>query len=313
MAIKKYELVNSDTIEFEGRKLYRIKAIRDIGKEYPKAGMLGGYIESEDNLSHEGDCWVSELALVYDKAQVIDNAKVDGNSRIFDNAVVGGNSYVYNNAKVYGNAKISGYSFIYGNAEVYGNAQVNGRAKVKKIKIRGEDDLDVVITPSGARIYGDVKVYGNASITSHPRISGDAELCETAEIYGDAHVKTGKLTMDIFEDFVGYVHAATGLMPTGEHRLYRLYKRVVKTGPGQYASPYFRDFTYRDGEVSEAVKSNEDRLDISGEGLHVALTAAEADSLFGDITIAVDVAKEDIIACAWGRLRVRKLTVVGQV
>lgn len=59
--MKKYELTN-ECITFTGRKLYRIKALVDFGDV--KAGELGGYIEKEDNLSHDGNAWVSDNAKV---------------------------------------------------------------------------------------------------------------------------------------------------------------------------------------------------------------------------------------------------------
>ena len=43
---KKYELTG-DFIEILGRKLYRIRALRDFS--YVKTGDLGGYIENENN------------------------------------------------------------------------------------------------------------------------------------------------------------------------------------------------------------------------------------------------------------------------
>ena len=55
MMNKKYELTN-DSIEYDGVTLYRIKALRDFNNV--KAGDLGGYIEKEENLSHERDCCV---------------------------------------------------------------------------------------------------------------------------------------------------------------------------------------------------------------------------------------------------------------
>ena len=51
--MKKYELVKSSKIVYGGTTLYRIKALIDI-PNIVKAGELGGYIESEKNLSHEG-------------------------------------------------------------------------------------------------------------------------------------------------------------------------------------------------------------------------------------------------------------------
>ena len=49
---KKYELID-ETQEWNGRILHRIRALADFGDV--KAGELGGWIEKEENLSHNGD------------------------------------------------------------------------------------------------------------------------------------------------------------------------------------------------------------------------------------------------------------------
>lgn len=74
----KYELTD-ETIEFGGRTLYRIKALKDFGGV--KTGDLGGYVESEDNLSHEGMCWIYDDAKVYDNVRIANNAIVFGSSK----------------------------------------------------------------------------------------------------------------------------------------------------------------------------------------------------------------------------------------
>ena len=97
---KKYRLLEDETITIDGRTLYRIEALRDFADV--KKGDKGGYIESEINLSHEGNCWVSGNAWVYGDALVCDNAWVFGNARVYDNARVFGNAWVYGDAKVSG-------------------------------------------------------------------------------------------------------------------------------------------------------------------------------------------------------------------
>lgn len=77
--MKKYELTN-ETIQTEGKKLHRIKALIDFGDV--KAGDLGGFIEKESNLRHLGNAWV------YDNARVCGNASVCGNARVYDDARV---------------------------------------------------------------------------------------------------------------------------------------------------------------------------------------------------------------------------------
>ena len=81
---KKYELLQDRTIEWRGRTLYRICALRDFGSVH--AGDVGGYIECEHNLSQDGDAWVCDDARVYGNAQVCGNAWVCDDARVYGNA-----------------------------------------------------------------------------------------------------------------------------------------------------------------------------------------------------------------------------------
>jgi hypothetical protein len=61
----KYELVHDDTIEYDGHKLTRIRAIRDIKQHNVRAGDLGGYVLGDLSLSQEGDHWIHEGFVCY--------------------------------------------------------------------------------------------------------------------------------------------------------------------------------------------------------------------------------------------------------
>ena len=76
--MKKYELTN-ETMMWCGKILYRIRALTDIGDDV-KSGDLGGWVENENNLSHNGDAWV------YGDAQVYGNAQVCGDAWVMKNA-----------------------------------------------------------------------------------------------------------------------------------------------------------------------------------------------------------------------------------
>ena len=145
---KKYKLTE-ETINVNGKTLYRIKSLKDFGNV--KKGDKGGFIEKECNLSQSGDCWVYDNAKVYNNAKVFDYADIYGNAEIFGNAIVSGN------ARVYGNAKVYHYAMVYDDAEVCDNAIISGNAEV----------------------YHDAAVYGNA------RVFGNAEICGKAEIAND--------------------------------------------------------------------------------------------------------------------------------
>lgn len=106
---KKYELLQDQTIEWRGRTLYRIRALRDF--ESVHAGDVGGYIECERNLSQDGNAWVCGNTRVYD------NARVCGNARVYGNARVCGDALVYGNARVCGNTWVCGDALVYGDAD----------------------------------------------------------------------------------------------------------------------------------------------------------------------------------------------------
>ncbi len=82
---KKYKLTE-EKIQIGSTPIYRIEALKDFG--CVKKGDKGGWIQSEANLSQDGDCWV------FGEARVGDNAQVYGNAEVYDNARVCGNAEV---------------------------------------------------------------------------------------------------------------------------------------------------------------------------------------------------------------------------
>lgn len=100
--MKKYELTG-ETKSIGKHTLYRIRACININGVV-NIGELGGWVESEQNLSHDDNAWVCGDAQVY------------------------GDAWVYDNARVYGYARVCGDARVYGNARVCGDAQVYGDA-----------------------------------------------------------------------------------------------------------------------------------------------------------------------------------------
>ena len=139
--MKKYELT-TETLQFAGRTLHRIKALRDFGSV--KEGQFGGWIENEKNLSQDDNAWIYGEAMVFDNAKVFGNANVFGNARVYDDAKVYDNAWVYGYAKVYdkanvyNNANVFDYAEAYGNVRIYGKATIKGDAKV-------HDDADYIV------------------------------------------------------------------------------------------------------------------------------------------------------------------------
>jgi len=103
---KKYEILKDNFEEIFGRKVYRIRALKDFGNV--KKGDIGGFVESEENLSQDDDCWI------------YGNAVVCGNTVICDRAIVCYNVVICDNAMVYYVVKVSGD----GDVEVSGNDKI---------------------------------------------------------------------------------------------------------------------------------------------------------------------------------------------
>ena len=173
--MKKYKLTE-EHIEKLGEKLFRIEALRSFGSI--KEGDLGGFIESEENLDHEGDAWIKDDAMVLGNARVSGNALVCGHARVLDNALVYGHARVSDNAKIFGNAAVSDDArvsdnawvsddaWVGGNAEVYDNALVYGKALL----------LDDTVVLGSAKVYGTVELRGDT------KIYGEADICRNKDL-----------------------------------------------------------------------------------------------------------------------------------
>lgn len=150
---KKYILTDI-TMEYAGHKLHRIKAVKNFLCIHK--GDLGGWVEDEDNLSQEGECWIYHNAKVFDNAKLFENARVYNEAEVFGYAQVFGNALIWDNAKVRGRAiicdkaRISEYACIRDYANVYG-----------RVSIR-----DYAVVCGDAVVYGEAIICGGAKIES---------------------------------------------------------------------------------------------------------------------------------------------------
>lgn len=119
---QKYEI--TDIAHEKYPFLHRIRALRDIGQKV-KSGELGGFVESESNLSFEpgDDAWI------FDDAICAGDGYVDKGSRLFGNAVVCGRGYVSHDSAMSAHTRVEDDAYIRG-ADLCGHARVSGRGMV---------------------------------------------------------------------------------------------------------------------------------------------------------------------------------------
>lgn len=112
----KYEFTGE--VKYIGRKiLHRIRAVRDIPGYEIKSDDMGGWLETEKNLSHNGSAWVTDSAVVMDAAFVTGDARVMDSARVTGLPLVAGNALVMENARVMGVARVTGNAHIMNSAD----------------------------------------------------------------------------------------------------------------------------------------------------------------------------------------------------
>jgi len=121
---KKYKLIPAPDWKYMGKQLHRVQALIDFAHDSKpggvKAGEKGGLVEGEHNLSHEGDCWIADNAMVMDKAVVCDDAYVGGKAMVKDYARIGGAAVVKGSVRVTHKATVIGLAYLDGKERIGG-------------------------------------------------------------------------------------------------------------------------------------------------------------------------------------------------
>src|SRR3546814_1169575 len=93
----KYRLTDESKI-VHGVKVFRIEALRDIVYKGPAperrvlTGQKGGFVSNDQNLSHEGECWIADDAVVMQLARVSGGAWLEQEAQARNWAVIGGHT-----------------------------------------------------------------------------------------------------------------------------------------------------------------------------------------------------------------------------
>jgi len=219
----KYKL-SDITKEWEGHTLYRIRAVRDFG--FVRAGTLGGWVESEINLSQEGNCWIYNDAIVCDKARVKDDAYV------FQSGIVKDEARVEDWSQVWGHAVVGDIAVLRGNSQINNNVRLYDSAiMTDDASAWGNTEIGGVV-----KIGGESEIVGDGFITSRQDIFWTSQLgadgyaltafrCKDGRIYVFAHFTSGYI-----EEFEQYVNRKMAKSPDK-----KLYKSTI-----EFIKVYFR-------------------------------------------------------------------------
>lgn len=149
---EKYEI--TDIAHEKYPFLHRIRALQDIGQNV-KAGDLGGFVESESNLSFEPD----DTAWIFDNAICAGDGYVDKDSRLYGQAVVCGRGYVSRDSAMSAHSRVEDDAYVRG-ADLCGHARVSGRGMVLATSDSGARPILSEHCAVYGTVQGDIHIMG---------------------------------------------------------------------------------------------------------------------------------------------------------
>jgi len=179
--------LSDDTLVHKGVCLRRIVAVDGLPCVPP--GVQGGWVQSPNNLSQTGLCWIGDDAKVYGNALVSGNAVVSGSASVFDAAIVTDSATVTEKASVFGGARVAGATLVAGSALVHGNSHLNDctvldHAQVSAFAILGNS----VVVRGHATVGGHAILAYGASVGGHAHVDGFVRISAPATISSNAIV-----------------------------------------------------------------------------------------------------------------------------
>lgn len=203
----KYRIVQDHTKEITTKDgvvhtLHQIQRISD--------GEYGGFIESENNLSQDGNCWVGLGSMVYGKAKVYNNAQIlgcafiyaadDSVLKIADAAVIdakrdrifietdpGECLSIKNRAMVIGNVRIDH------NVHIASDVFIHGSNPDKSLNISGPEGnvLTACWIDHHAIITGQAQLQGIMDISEWTMVGNDVRIEQNTIVSGQAVLLSG--------------------------------------------------------------------------------------------------------------------------
>lgn len=173
----KYEFTG-ERKDHEGILVKRIRALRSFGDV--AKGDLGGWIEHERNLAHDGEAWVGNSAVAAGMSVVRDNAQMTGQAAIYDSVVLCddarmmGNSAAAGHASVRDRALLMEDAYVHEYARIADDACVSGRSEISgSSEVSGEADVS-----------GDVVVRDRATVMDHAILTDNVVVRDQATVCG---------------------------------------------------------------------------------------------------------------------------------
>ena len=151
---QKYEI--TDIVHPQYPWLHRIRALRDV-REDVHVGDLGGFVQSEENLSQEGQCWVANNAVAAEESYI------SGDAIMWDYSCARGCAVISGKSRIGGEAIIEDHAIVT-SGYVHGNVHISGNAKIFANAVTGGTPVIMEKASVYGELGGEIEVHEHAVI-----------------------------------------------------------------------------------------------------------------------------------------------------
>lgn len=204
MTNKKYELTD-ETKNIDSNIVYRIRSLINFKSHNINVhkGDFGGFVSKEENLSHDGSCWIFDNAVAFDNSKVFENAILEDDTVINGSTVIGGDAIIQGDTTIISNSEIGGESIII-------------KSSVENCKINFARILNTNIESSQIDSFS--AIYESLILDSHISESIiQNSIIEDSEI--ESLIYNSKITFGAIKDNYDYIN-----MGPFHRELYTFYK-----------------------------------------------------------------------------------------
>ncbi|MGB7799706.1 YdcK family protein [Buttiauxella sp.] len=179
-------------------KLWQVVALYDFSDV--KTGQLGGWIETEDNLSQLGHCWIyGNESVVYGGSTVSGDAQVHGSSTLchqahisdksfVEHSLISGECRIFDAARIVNGSQVIAVRGLTADKDqllqIYGNATVNASRVIHQAQIFGNAIVNNAFIEHRAEVFGQAILQGNDE--------NNIWVCDCARVFDNARIIAGR-------------------------------------------------------------------------------------------------------------------------
>jgi len=176
----------------KSQKSVELSQIRRISDGAP-----GGWIESEENLSHGGDCWIGPNVMVSGGATITDYAELEGHVPVTGWAEISGSAKISGHGKpvsIFDHAFISDYAVVTDGTILSDRVRILDASEVHSSTISNNAVISgFAVIKDNCHVFGDSVITGYSRLESHVIVVGNSRVSGRVTLSNNVKVNDSEL------------------------------------------------------------------------------------------------------------------------